>query len=49
MSDDDDGRCHLPRCTEPRVTLTLCAWHAWRLLGRRPVDLEHEDERNKAA
>ena len=49
MRDDDDGRCHLPRCDEPRVTETLCAWHAERLLGRRPVEVVDDDERKEAA
>ena len=54
----DDGLCHLPNCDEPRVTMTLCAWHADRLLGRRPVepvedveDVEEveDDEQKEAA
>ena len=35
---DDDGTCQLPNCDKPRVTMTLCRWHADRLLG--PADLE---------
>ena len=30
----DDETCHLPSCPHPRVTETLCEWHAERLLGR---------------
>ena len=41
----DDGKCHLPNCPHPRVTMTLCAWHAAVLLDR-PV--KPQDERKAA-
>ena len=47
----DDGRCHMPRCTKPRVSLTLCAEHASRLLERFPDEDEpvEDDEQKEAA
>ena len=41
-------KCHLPSCDAPRVTMTLCAWHAKVLLGR-PVKPRDETERREAA
>ena len=41
-------KCHMPRCPHPRVSETLCAWHAKALLGR-PVQEQDETERKKAA
>ena len=59
MSDDleqklgggDGKRCHMPRCTKRRVTLTLCASHASRLLQRFPDEDEpvEDVERQEAA
>ena len=43
----DDGKCHLPNCDEPRVTQTLCAWHAKVLLDR-PVKPQPQPVRNAA-
>ena len=39
---DDPGTCHLPNCDAPRVSMTLCQWHAAKLLKPithpRPVE-----------
>ena len=47
----DAGCCHMPRCTKPRVSLTLCAEHASRLLDRLPDEDEPAEvhERQEAA
>ena len=42
------GTCHLPSCDQPRVTMTLCARHAERLLGR-PIKPQADTERKEAA
>ena len=41
-------KCHLPSCPHPRVTETLCEYHAAKLLGRRPAEPQ-EGERKAAA
>ena len=47
MSDKPET-CHLPRCPHPRVTLTLCKYHAARLLARLPVATAREPVRRAA-
>ena len=44
----DDTTCHLPHCPHPRVTMTLCRYHAARLLVRRPVEPQEDAERRAA-
>ena len=48
MRGDSGDTCHLPNCPHPRVTITLCAYHAARLLVRLPVETAPQPVRKAA-